>query len=197
MKKILTGLILLCSFTLKAQTELPAKANDVAPLLIGETVPSSIVTSMNGENENIQSIVRKKKTVLIFYRGGWCPYCNKHLSELGMIEKDLLGLGYQVVAVSPDTPENLHATMIKDKLSYQLYADSKGMLIKAMGIAYKVPSNYAATIRQASAGMNTELLPVPAVFILDTNGDIQFMYVNPDFKQRINGKLLLAAAKAL
>jgi peroxiredoxin len=201
MMKILTGLLFcsMAAFTgAKAQqTPLPAKPEGVRPLLIGNMLPSATVSDPGGKQQDIRHATGNKKTVLVFYRGGWCPYCNKHLSELAMIEKDLVALGYQVVAVSPDKPENLRGTETKVKAGYRLYSDSHGELIRAMGIAYQAPANYINVIKEASGGVNQEMLPVPSVFLLDAKGTILFSYVNPDFRQRVNGELLLAAAKAL
>lgn len=201
MKKILTGIIACClaiaGNACAQSAPLPATPGEVRPRLIGDMVPGAMITSPGGESIDIRQLAGKKRTVLVFYRGGWCPYCNKHLAELATIEKDLAELGYQVVAVSPDRPENLRSTETKIKPGYSLYSDSKGALISAMGIAYKAPANYTGVIKEASGGLNQELLPVPSVFLLDTKGTILFSYVNPDFKQRVSGKLLLAAAQAL
>ncbi len=201
MKKILTGMMFYCMALLNTATAqempLPEKPGDVRPLLIGNMLPSAMVSGPGGEQRNIRQITGGKRTVLIFYRGGWCPYCNKHLSELAMIEKDLAGLGYQVVAVSPDKPENLRSTETKTKAGYRLYSDSQGALIRAMGIAYRAPGNYLKVIKEASGGTNLEMLPVPSVFLLNEKGTVLFTYVNPDFRQRLSGDVLLAAAKAL
>ena len=51
-----------------------------------------------------------KKTVLVVYRGGWCPYCNSQLSDLQDIENQILQLGYQIIAVSPDAPSFIKQT---------------------------------------------------------------------------------------
>lgn len=201
MKKILTGILCCCIMLITGakaqQTPLPATPQGVRPLLIGDRLPSSTVSGTDGAQTDIREITGGRKTVLVFYRGGWCPYCNKHLADLATVEKDLVTAGYQVVAVSPDRPENLRATETKVKTAYRLYSDSRGGLIRAMGIAYKAPANYMNTIKEASGGVNTDMLPVPSVFLLDAKGVILFSYVNPDFKQRINGDLLLAAAKIL
>lgn len=194
---MLAASLLIVTFARAQSGSLPANAEAVKPLLEGMQVPSAMISNISGKTADIRDIIAGRPVILVFYRGGWCPYCNKHLGELAGIEKDLKALGYEVIAVSPDTPENLRRTMDKNKAGYQLYADSKGMLIKAMGIAYQVPSNYASVIREASGGQNTELLPVPSVFIVDKASRILFSYVNPDFRQRLSGKLLLAAATAL
>jgi peroxiredoxin len=205
MKKML--LIFLAAFTLavNAQNTIPKSAVDIAPLLIvdiaplliGEKIPNIALKSSENADVNISDLLKKKKTVLIFYRGGWCPYCNLHLQSLAEAEKQIIDLGYQIIAVSPDSPENLKITEEKDKVKYTLLSDSKGELIKAAGIAYQVPENYKTVINVHSNGINTSLLPVPSVFVVNTEADILFEYIAPDFKQRISAELLVSVLKNL
>ncbi|RZJ51711.1 MAG: AhpC/TSA family protein [Flavobacterium sp.] len=197
MKKILFILFAAINTVANAQNPLPKTATDIAPLLIGEKIPNAILKSPENTTVNLSDVIKKKKTVLVFYRGSWCPYCNMHLSALSEAEKQILDLGYQVVAVSPDSPENLKITEEKDKVKYTLLSDSKGDLIKAAGIAFEAPENYKSTINVHSNGMNMNLLPVPSVFVLNTEGDIVFEYISPDFKQRITAELLISVLKNL
>ncbi len=191
--------IFLAAFTLavNAQNTIPKSAVDIAPLLIGEKIPNITLKSSENADVNISDLFKKKKTVLIFYRGGWCPYCNLHLQSLAEAEKQIIDLGYQIIAVSPDSPENLKITEEKDKVKYTLLSDSKGELIKATGIAYQVPENYKTVINVHSNGINTSLLPVPSVFVVNTEADILFEYISPDFKQRISAELLVSVLKNL
>ncbi len=73
------------------------QAADVRPLLIGEKIPDVTLFDAEGSPVNILEMAAKKPTVLLFYRGGWCPFCNAQLSQLQKIEQDLLELGYQLV----------------------------------------------------------------------------------------------------
>lgn len=197
MKKIICiTWLAICSIA-NAQNTLPKTATDISPLLIGEKVPDAALQLPNGKNAAFPGLLTKKKTILVFYRGGWCPYCNAHLSALGEAEKELLELGYQIIAISPDSPENLKNTQEKDKLNYLLLSDSKGELAGAVGIIYEAPQNYKDLVKENSKGINTRFLPVPSVFIVNTVGEIQFEYIAPDFKNRISTELLLAAAKNL
>lgn len=196
-KTLLLAAIMLAGAGSAALAQLPATANDVHPLLVGTKVPAVTVQDTDGKQVPTTRIFSKQPTVLVFYRGGWCPYCNRHLSELAETEASLKALGYQVVAISPDAPDKLRATMEKDKLGYRLFSDSEGALTKAMGIAYQVPAHYEKVIREGSDGRNTSFLPVPAVFLLNMEGEILYEYVNPDFRKRISGAMLLANAKAL
>lgn len=85
----------------------PERAEDISPLLIGERIPAMILTDAAGKSVQMEKLFSEKPTILIFYRGGWCPYCNQQLSGLQEIEKEIIGLGYQIIAVSTDKPENL------------------------------------------------------------------------------------------
>lgn len=187
----------LLPFSLWAQSELPAKPEDISPLLIGETVPDLQLTQMDGSSTDFGAVLNGKKTILIFYRGGWCPYCNSHLSELQKIEPKLKELGYQIIAVSPDVPAKLNESDQKHDLSYQLYSDVKGELMGKMGIAFQAPERYQKMLLNITAEENKGWLPVPSVFIVNDKKQIVFEYISPDFKHRMNGDLLMAVASKL
>jgi peroxiredoxin len=197
MKKLLFMLLATISFVANAQTAVPKTANDIAPLLIGEKIPDITLKTTENAAVQLSDLFKNKKTVLVFYRGGWCPYCNMHLSALAEAEKQILALGYQIIAISPDAPENLKITAEKDKVKYTLLSDSKGDLIKAVGIFFEAPENYKETINVHSNGLNTSFLPVPSVFVVNTDSDILFEYISPDFKHRISSELLISVLKNL
>lgn len=185
------------SITSFVKAQLPEKPEDVSPLLIGETIPNEQVGTMDGKTVALHDLLKDKPTVLIFYRGGWCPFCNTHLAEVGQAEEEILKLGYQILAVSPDDMAHLQKTDEKNKLNYQLLSDSKGTLTKASGLAFKAPERYSKMLVEHSSGDNTGFLPVPAVFVLNTKGEILFEYINPNYKVRMPGDLLMAALKSL
>ena len=197
MKKVISLVLLVIGFAGNAQNELPKSEIDIAPLLIGEKIPNITLQSVDGKAISLASVLNKKRTVLVFYRGGWCPYCNLHLAALGEAEKELLDLGYQIVAISPDAPNNLKVTEEKDKINYLLLSDSKGELAKAVGIAFKAPEKYTPVITKGSDGVNSEFLPVPSVFIVNLQSEIEFEYITPDYKHRISNDLLVAVAASL
>ncbi|HTY12070.1 MAG TPA: peroxiredoxin-like family protein [Bacteroidota bacterium] len=178
------------------------RADDIHPLLVGMKVPDVVLTDVQGKEVKIYSLLEKKPTVLIFYRGGWCPYCNLQLEQLHTIESDVLKEGYQIVAVSADRPENVEKSIVKHDLHYTLLSDSTMNAAKAFGLAFRVDkealersTKYAATLESGS-GLNHHILPVPAVFIVQKDGSIIFEYVNPNFKVRLNAQVLLAILKA-
>lgn len=197
MKKIICLAFLAFGLTANAQNDLPKSAVETAPLLIGENIPNLVLKSVENKDIALKTLLNKKKTILVFYRGGWCPYCNLHLAALGEAEKELLSLGYQIIAISPDAPKSVKATEEKDKVNYILLSDSNGELAKSMGIAFQAPENYKPIISKGSEGVNSSFLPVPAVFIVNLNGEIEFEHLTPNYKSRITNDLLIAVAKSL
>lgn len=181
-----------------ATQKYPQQSTDISPLLIGEKIPSVNIPAANGKPFDLNAHLIEKPTVLFFYRGGWCPFCNKELSGVQGIQEELVKMGYQIIAISTDSPDNLNKSVDKHQLSYTLLSDADLTVSKQFGIAFKAPAAYSKILAEGSAGKNVDkLLPVPSVFILDKNGVIQFEYVNPDFKQRISPTLLQAVATAL
>ena len=112
-------------------------------------------------------------------------------------------LGWQIVAFAPDKPENLQPTVAKNEVGYELYSDARAEVMKGFGIAWQMPAEmrkqyagYGIDLEKA-AGEDHHMLPVPAIYMMDTDGKVLFQYVNPDYRVRLESDILLAAAKAL
>jgi peroxiredoxin len=189
-----------------AQTTVPAKrpstvgkivaaATDVVPLDRGASVPKLTLETVDGKAFDLNAAVAKKPTVLIFYRGGWCPFCNQQMSGLQGVVKDLADAGYQLLAISPDKPEELAKSIDKHTLTYTLLSDSDASAIQAFGLAFKASASQFTLLEQYS-GQKTHALPVPAVYILGTDGTIKFVHYDPDFKVRMDPVKIVEQAKA-
>jgi peroxiredoxin len=184
------------------RTQIADTALNVTPLLIGQSAPNSKLQTVNGDPVSLKALTMQKPTVLIFYRGGWCPYCNRQLAGLKDIEDKLDALGYQILAISPETPAQLQEQKLQTKFAVQLLADPELEAISGFGIGFYVPDEKRTTYKSkwdinltSDKNSGKAVLPAPAVFILDTNGKVLFSYVNPDFKTRISPELLYQAAR--
>lgn len=197
MKKFIYLIVSILSATANAQTDLPKSATEISPLLIGEKIPSSVLQTIDGKNVNFEDLTKSKKTILAVYRGGWCPYCNLHLSALGEAEEKLIEMGYQIIAVSPDSPESMKETITKDKLKYILLSDSKADFMKSLGIAYVITDGLKKQLKTVLHGVKNDFLPVPSLFIINDKNEIEFEYISLDYKTRISNELLIAVATAL
>lgn len=207
LNSLLCGLLLILLDLYAPKTviaaEFAASAQQITPLLLGSPVPDASLHRIDGSSVSLSQLIAAKPAILVFYRGGWCPYCNLQLSGLRLIENDLAKEGYQLIAISPDRPEELRKTLDRDALSYTLVSDSSAQAMKAFGIAYRVDevtlskyANMGIDLDKAS-GENHHALPVPAVFIIDAEGVIQFEYVHPDYRVRVPADVILTAARAI
>ena len=179
--------------------EIAASAAQVQPLLIGSALPQAMLTSIDGKQVALNKISGAKLTVLVFYRGGWCPYCNTQLSDLRKLVQPLKDKGVNLIAISPDQPSELFKSVEKNSLDYQLYSDASAQAIEGFGIGFKVDD---ATIEkyagygidlEKSSGAKHHILPAPSVFLIDAAGTVQFAYVNPDYRVRLSANVVLAA----
>lgn len=198
-----TGMSLAGQTPAQDGTEVPQRAEDVKPLGEGRPAPSAVLREPDGGNVALAELYRTAPTMLIFYRGGWCPYCSVHLGQIQKAEKQLRELGFQVVAISPDRPEQLAESIHKEQLTYALLSDSDMTLAKAFGLGFRVDDKtleryqgFGIDLEQAS-GQRHHLLPVPAVYLVDTQGTIRFAHWNPDYKTRLGPDELIAAARRM
>jgi len=125
------------------------------------------------------------------------------LGQLRESHEEFKKLGYQIIALSPDRPEKVKVTtQAPNKLDYLLLSDAQMDAARAFGVAWQVKQALIDQLLEykidleAVSGEEHHWLPVPSVFLLDTDGKVLFHYVNPDYSVRINGELLLAAARA-
>ena len=184
-----------------AQTPVPDAAEKVQPIAVGAKVPKVAVKSLDGKTVSLPKALGGK-TVLVFYRGGWCPFCNRQMDGLQAAQADLTKLGYKIVAISPDRAEELQKTIGKHHLTYQLLSDSPMDAAKAFGVAFRVDDGTLAKYKgfgidlEMASGQSHHCLPVPSVFLIGKDGKIKYRYFNPDYKVRLSPEELLAAAKA-
>jgi peroxiredoxin len=177
------------------------KAEDVHPLQVGAMVPDGQLTQLNGQKVQLEKLINGKPTVLIFYRGGWCPYCNLQMGQLVQVEPKLLDLGYQMLAISPDQPAKLSESMDKHKINYTLLSDSELQLTRKFGLAYQVSPEILGKMKgfgvdlDGATGNHLHQLPVPAAYVVDKKGFIRFVYFNPDIKVRVKPDDLFKAAQ--
>ncbi|MCW3173259.1 peroxiredoxin-like family protein [Shewanella subflava] len=205
-KLIITAAIALLSFTTTANP-IAIDENNISPLLNGHELPNISLQTVEGEDVNLKELVSHKNTILFFYRGGWCPFCNVQMGQLQAIESQLLAMNIQLVGISPDSPEKLKASITQNKLNYLLLSDQHLQAAQAFGLAFYT-SDKVTKMYQAKLGVSNPLfnmptgearlvLPVPAIYMIDKTGLIQFMYANPNYKVRPAPELILSAASLL
>lgn len=196
-------ILIFATQTLVVSAEIAESSDQVRPLLIGQSAPKASLQAIDGKTVSFAQALAGKPAVVVFYRGGWCPYCSTQLSDLRKLVAPLRAKGIALIAISPDLPAELFKSVEKSELEYQLYSDAKVQAIEGFGIGFKLD---AATLEKyVGYGIDLEkfsgephhVLPVPAVFVLDAAGKIQFQYVNPDYSVRVSSAVILAAVEQM
>jgi peroxiredoxin len=203
LRKVVSLLVVTATITLCApnQDSIPFSAQNVHPLTVGDSVPSGILSTIDGKTVEFKKLISQKPSIVIFYRGGWCPYCNLQMGQLVTIEPELKKIGYQVLAISPDKPQKLRESLGKHKINYTLLSDRSMEITRKFGLAYQVSPQILEAMQKhnvdldSNTGNNLHMLPVPAAYVVDKKGLIHFVYFNADIKVRVNPDTLMDAAK--
>jgi peroxiredoxin len=186
-----------------ALAAIPDSPQEAHPLSVGARAPIFAARTTEGALRSFGPDSYKKPTVVLFYRGGWCPYCNVQLSDLRLVEPKLRKSGFEIVFLSTDRPELLYTSLKASDIHYTLLSDSHLEAARAFHVAYHVDDATLSKMQEygvdleATTGTKQHELPVPSVFIIDTSGTIRFVYSNPDYKIRLGADALWAAAQPL
>ena len=204
MKSILSLIVLAALASAPSFTRadsLPASAAEAKPLGVGAHAPAVTLADVDGAKVELAKSFAEKPTVLVFYRGSWCPFCNRQLAALGELEPKLRSLGYQIIAISPDSADGLKKIAGKNHLDYQLLSDHGMEASTAYGTAFRLSleiekkyGTYGVPLTPVPGGEG-HWLPVPTVYLIGRDGVIKFAYSNPDYKVRLTSEALLAAAE--
>jgi peroxiredoxin len=149
---------------------------------------------------SLDQLVAAGPAVVVFYRGGWCPYCNVALRTY---QRELLprldAFGARLVAISPQSPDQSLSTVEKAELAFTVLSDPGSRVARSLGIAFQQADEVLAAQRQLGldlAQVNAEgatALPRPTVLIVDQNRTVRFIDVQPDYTARTEVADILAA----
>lgn len=159
-------------------------------LFISSKAPDFKAKDQNGKEVRLKDLLKEGKVVLVFYRGQWCPYCNKELSRLQDSLQLIKDKGATLIAVSPEKPESISKTVEKTKAEYSILYDEGLKIMKAYEVEFEVPENTITRYRNSgidlekSNGGNGKYLPVPAIYIIDKESTITYRFFEPDYKKR-------------
>ncbi len=178
-----------------------ATAEEAHPLMAGLRAPSFEIPRPDGSLYSFDSDNLDRPAVIIFYRGGWCPWCNRQLASLRTAEKELIDLGYDVLFVSADQEDVLRPSLEVDGIDYTLLSDNEMDVARDYGLAFRVSEEtldryaMAGIDLEAASGYDHHILPVPATFVVGLDGMIRFVYANPNYRVRVDPELLVMAAR--
>ena len=163
----------------------------------GDIAPEFTLNDPDGKEVSSRDLLAKGPLVVSFYRGVWCPFCNLELQALQAALPEITARGASLVAVSPQTAANSRRSQRENKLEFPILSDVKSEVAHAFGIRFALPDYLVATYK--SFGNNLAIvnddpawvLPMPARYVIGTDGIIAYSEVNPDYTHRPDPSELL------
>ncbi|TFH39128.1 MAG: AhpC/TSA family protein [Bacteroidia bacterium] len=197
---VIISLSVICMGSLFSQTT--RSAEEASGLQTGIKAPLFMASDAEGNSFSLEETLQKGPVVLIFYRGQWCPVCNKHLGQVQDSLSLITELGATVVAVSPEKPDYLKKTEEKTGASFRLLYDESYRIADAYDVTFTPEKKQLfvyntvlnANLKEAQSD-NSQRLPIPATYIIDKKGYIIWRQFDPDYKNRSNVQDIIVALK--
>ena len=174
-------------------------------LKINDSAPEFTLPDAFGHQVSSEALLAHGPVVISFYRGEWCPFCNIQLRALQESLPKIEELGATLVAISPEKPEGGVAATEKNKLTFTVLSDFNNTVARQFGIVYQVGDRMQELSKNAFKndlalrnGEDSNQLPVPATFVLDTDSIVRFAHVEVDYMTgRAEPEEIVAALKAI
>lgn len=160
-------------------------------LQIGDIAPSFMGYNQDSILVNSDTILKEHKVVLIFYRGSWCPYCQRHLSALQDSIQFIKEKGAEVVVVTPEKYESQKEMIDKTGATYSIIHDKDYTIMKKYHLDFKISKEtvprYLPFVKQKTRKANEnndDILPIPATYVISQDGTILFKHYDEDYRNR-------------
>lgn len=203
MKNIPIGVLLvlfLLFISSEAQSQVIRSVDEAKGLEVGIKAPLFKAIDANRKEFSLENALKDGPVVIIFYRGVWCPVCNRHLSAIQEGLKLIEEKGARVIAISPQKPEYLEKMVKKTEAEFTVLYDEGYKIADAYDVTFTPTSNQ---IRQYNVGLRAKLkesqsddsqrLPIPATYIINQKGEISWRQFDPNYKNRSTVEEILKA----
>lgn len=169
-------------------------------LKVGSKAPDAKLPDITGATQQLAALYRQGPTFVVFYRGGWCPFCNLQLHGLTKAKPDFDKKGIRLVAISVDQPGEEAKTQAQNEVAFPMLSDSDLETHKAFNVVH-VPSaeeaeklaKYGIDLAKYS-GQQHRSFAVPSIFLVDRAGKVRWVHVDEEYKTRPSPAQLLAVA---
>jgi peroxiredoxin len=163
----------------------------------GDTAPQFTLRDSDGDMVSSRALLARGPLVATFYRGIWCPYCNYDLQALEDVRLAIEARGASLVAISPQTQANSRKSQRDNKLGFPILSDPGAEVADRFGLRFKLPEDLIEVYRQFGNDLTkanddpSGVLPMPARYVIGTDGVIAYAEVNPDYTRRPDPSELL------
>jgi peroxiredoxin len=170
-------------------------------LQVGAKAPDFSLPEARGDTVSLSSLLAKGPTVVTFYRGGWCPFCDLQLRAYQRVLPEIHRRGAELVAISPQTTHYALADVEKKQIDFLVLSDAHNAVARRYGLVF-VLSDALKALQTAFGnplpkfnGDESWELPMPGTFVLDRDGIVLFAHVDPNYTRRLEPAAILDALR--
>ncbi|MEM7622406.1 MAG: peroxiredoxin-like family protein [Planctomycetota bacterium] len=168
----------------------------------GDTAPAFTLPDAQGNPVSLASLLGDGHVVMVWYRGGWCPYCNLTLRAYQEVLPQIKEAGGTLVAVSPELPDNALTTKEKNELDFVVLTDENNRVARDFGVVFSltgaVHDNYNKNFDfDTWNGQPSGELPLAATYVIDASGVVRYAFLDADYRERAEPSEVLAALQAI
>jgi peroxiredoxin len=163
----------------------------------GDKAPEFALRDADGNLVSSRALLSQGPLVATFYRGVWCPYCNLDLQALEKVRPEIEACGASLVAISPQTQANSRKAQRDNKLGFPILSDPGAVVADQFGLRFALPGDLIEVYKQFGTNLPevnddpSGVLPMPARYVIGTDGVIAYAEVNPDYTRRPDPSELL------
>ena len=171
-------------------------------LQIGQKVENFSLANHKGENIELADLLKKGPVIISFYRGGWCPYCNLELKALNDYLPQFKTQSAQLIAISPQLPDETLSTAQKNDLEFDVLSDVSNKVAEQFGLLFTLDERIQALYTQFGIdfehyyGDKSFKLPLPATYVINQEGVITYAFLNEDYTLRAEPTDIMAALES-
>ncbi|KAM0417382.1 hypothetical protein ACHAPT_012616 [Fusarium lateritium] len=169
---------------------------------VGDKFPSFRLSDATGKEVSSEDLLAKGPLLITFYRGEWCPYCNVALQHLQRHLEEYKARGVTLVALTPELPDYSLTTAEKNEIKFPVLTDRNNEVARKLGIVFDQVSA-KALFKQVGVdlvkrnGLDNFEVPIPATLLVDGSGVVRNVFIDPDYRNRMEPKVALEWIDAL
>jgi peroxiredoxin len=166
---------------------------------VGDEMPLFVLPDDLGNLVSLKELLVKGPAIIAFNRGHWCPYCRVNTTALAQVHHEAKAVGAEIVAIMPDRQKFTRRLKSHARALFPILTDIDNGYAMALNLVVWVGAEMQELMPKAGVnileaqGNDAYLLPIPATFVVGTNGRIVARHVDPDYRRRMEVDDLLRA----
>lgn len=169
---------------------------------VGEYAPEFNLPNAIGGHISLYDELEKGPVVLVWYRGGWCPYCNLQLQHIQQKLAEIHNAGGRVIAISPELPDKTMTTKERHMLEFQVLSDINNRVADKYKLAYSVDESvvdhYDLSVRlNDHNGNDSNRLPLAVTYVINTSGLVEYAFLDADYKNRATPEEIISVLNTI